>query len=181
MFNKSAHYLNETLDLSKETLMRLCKGDPRRLPSFRVYDNAAWPYPAMPAKGVIHIRRSSFQAIVMQNQIPVRAGLWVSGQAQDFTIDLKAHHLQGSEDPAAPVVKADQHQAARDVAQVDAAGRRKHEVDYGTAVVESRPSQQIDPDDLERIARNPERGSVRSATVDGGGDTEGSLAMGPDD
>lgn len=169
----------ESLALDKASLLRMCKGDPSRLPTFRVHSNEAWPWPAFASKGCINIRESSFQRIVMENALPVRPGLWVSMDCREFSIDLRADQLQGSSDRIEP--DAGNHDVARQVARVDEAGRRPHEPDYGAPVVEPRARREVDPDDLARIAADPERGSVRSTTVDGGGDTERDLAMGDHD
>lgn len=174
-------HLDPVIDLSPATLIRACKGDVRKLPKFVVHDNDAWPWvnKVRPAKGVIHIRRSTFLAVVVP-QVPVKPGLWVRVDAQEFSIDLKPHQLQGSDAPLAAPPDVKNHDTARRVAKADSVGRLPDEEDYGTEALERSERRQIDRDDLERLARDPSRGSVESAVLSGG-DTEGGVAMGSDD
>jgi hypothetical protein len=155
--------LDPQLDLSIESLARACKGDVSKLPSFVVHDDAAWPWynKVRPAKGKIHIRRSTFNRVVV-GQVPVRAGLWIRTDAQEFFIDLQPHHLQGS--TPAGEHKADA-RAARQVVKADAAGRLPDEDGYGTEIVERSERRKVERGDLERIAADPERGSVRSSVL----------------
>lgn len=170
--------LDPKLDLSIATLSSICRGDVSRLPSFVVHDDDAWPWYAnvRPAKGKIHIRRSTFLRVVAP-QVPVRAGLWLRVDAQEFFIDLQPHHLQGSQ-PAGEH-KADP-RAARAVAMADAAGRLPDEEDYGAEIVERSERRKVERGDLERVATDPERGSVRSSVLSRGGGRAG-VAMGDDD
>jgi hypothetical protein len=170
------------MDLSMETLMRACKGDVSKLPSFIVHDDVAWPWHTKirPAKGKLHMRRSTFNNVVVA-ELPVKPGLWVRPDAQEFFLDLKPHHLQGSEDSSTYKPGENNHQTARDMAVADAAGRLPDEDDYGTEIVERSKGRAIDPEDLERIARDPEKRGVRSSTFIGVHDTERDLAVGNDD
>lgn len=174
-------HVDPVMDLSPATLLRACQGDVRKLPKFVVHDNDAWPWhnKVRPAKGAIHMRRSTFYSVVTP-QIPVRPGLWVRSDAQEFFIDLKPHQLQGPADAAALEPEAKNHDAARKLAKADSVGRLPDEADYGTEALERSERRKIDRDDLERLARDPERGSVTSSVLDGG-DTEGGLAMGDHD
>lgn len=169
------------LDLSQDTLLKACKGDVRKLPSFIVHNDEAWPWvtKVRPAKGKIHVRRTTFLNVIVP-QVPVRPGLWVRADAQEFHIDLEPHHLSGSSDAAAkPDTK--NHDVARKLAVADEAGRLPDEEDYGEGIVERSSSREIDRDDLERIARDPERGTVRGSVFDGLHDTERDLAGGDND
>jgi hypothetical protein len=79
-------------------LAKACKGDVSKLPSFVVHDDEAWPWfnKVRPAKGKIHIRRSTFNRVVV-GQVPLRRrDLGPRGDAQEFFIDLQPHHLEGS-------------------------------------------------------------------------------------
>lgn len=168
--------IDPQLDLSIATLRRLCQGDPKRLPSFVVHDDTAWPWHASvrPAKGKIHLRRTTFNRVVA-TQVPVRPGLWIRPDAQEFFIALTVADLQGSSDPAAQDPSARNHSAARGVAKADEAGRLPDEADYGTPVVERPDGGGVDRDDLARIARDPEKRGVASSVLLGG-DTEGTVA-----
>ena len=153
--------LDPKLDLQISTLRQLCRGDVTRLPSFIVHDDEAWPWynQVRPSKGDIHIRRSTFNRVVV-GKVPLQPGLWVRQDAQQFFID--------------------NHQAARGVAMADEAGRLPDEADYGAKAMERSEGREIDRGDLERIARDPERGSVRSTAISPG-DTERALAEGDND
>jgi hypothetical protein len=170
--------LDPVLDLSIATLAKACRGDVSKLPSFVVHDDEAWPWfnKVRPAKGKIHIRRSSFNRVVV-GQVPVRPGLWLRVDAQEFFIDLQPHHLGGA--TPAGEIKADA-QAARQVVKADEAGRLPDEESYGAEIVERRAVRQVERGDLERVEADPERGSVRSSVLSRGGGG-GSVAMGDDD
>jgi hypothetical protein len=167
------HNTDPVLDLSKETLLRACKGDIRKLPSFIVHDDDAWPWfnSVRPAKGKIHMRRSTFNRVVAP-QVPVKPGLFVRADAQEFTIDLRVDQLEGSSDIASAAPDAKNHDTARRVAVADEAGRLPDEEDYGTQIVERSPGREVDRDDLERIARDPEKRGIGSAVFSGVRDTE---------
>jgi hypothetical protein len=155
--------LDPQLDLSIESLAKACKGDVSKLPSFVVHDDEAWPWfnKVRPAKGKIHIRRSTFNRVVV-GQVPLRAGIWVRGDAQEFFIDLQPHHLEGSDTGAEH--KADA-RAARTVVKADEAGRLPDEDGYGEGIVERREGRQVERGDLERVAADPERGSIGSSVL----------------
>jgi hypothetical protein len=163
--------LDPQLDLSIPTLLKACKGDPSKLPSFVVHNDEAWPWinKVRPAKGKIHIRRSTFLRVV-KGQVPLRAGLWIRPDAQEFFIDLEPHHLQGSERQGGS--NAD---VARLVAGADEAGRLPDEADHGTPIPSKAHSGKVDRGDLERVARDPSRRGVRSAVLSGR-DTERPVA-----
>lgn len=171
--------LDPVLDLSPATLLRACKGRVALLPSFVVHDDDAWPWFAKvrPAKGKLHMRRSTFLRVVVP-QIPVRPGLWIRADAQEFFIDLKPHQLQGASDQASPIEA--NHETARIVAKADAAGRLPDEADYGTTVVERPALRDEQREDLERVARDPEKRGVSSAVFSRDLDTERDVAMGND-
>ena len=79
--------LDPKLDLQISTLRQLCRGDVTRLPSFIVHDDEAWPWynQVRPSKGDIHIRRSTFNRVVV-GKVPLQPGLWVRQDAQQFFI-----------------------------------------------------------------------------------------------
>lgn len=153
------------LDLSRATLIKACKGDVTRLPSFIVYDEDQWPWfnQVRPAKGKLHIRRSTFLRVVAP-QVPVREGLWTGPHTQEFFIDLKAHQLGGSTD-AKPANK--NHELARKIAVADEAGRLPDEADYGTPVVERSSVRQEQLRDLADIEARGEKRGVSSAVFAG--------------
>lgn len=163
-------HIDPKIDLSIDTLKSICRGDVRKLPSFIVHDDDAWPWFAKvrPAKGKIHLRRTTFNNVVVP-QVPVRPGLWVRHDAQEFFIDLKPHHLEG---PSSPIEgEAKNHEAARKVTMADSAGRLPDEADYGADALERSESREVERRDLEEVAARDEKGSVGS-TVLSGGDTE---------
>jgi len=174
--------LDPVLDLSPATLLAACKGDVSKLPSFVVHDDEAWPWfnTVRPAKGKLHMRRTTFNRVVAP-QVPVKPGLWIRHDAQEFFIDLDTHHLQGSSDAALKDPGAKNHDTARKVAVADEAGRLPDEEGYGTASVGRSSRGPVDPEDLERIARDPERRAVRSSAFDGLRDTERDVAAGDND
>lgn len=174
--------IDPALDLSPDTLLRACRGNPALLPSFVVHDDEAWPWfnKVRPAKGKLHLRRSTFLRVVVP-QVPVKPGLWIRADAQEFHIDLSAHHLQGSSDPAAKGPEESNAPTARVVAKADEAGRLPDEEDYGTKIVERSPVRDEQREDIERLARDPEARGVGSSVFSGGLDTERDVAVGNDD
>jgi hypothetical protein len=174
------HNIDPVLDLSPETLAKACKGRVEMLPSFVVHDNAAWPWhnKVRPAKGKLHMRRTTFLRVVVP-QIPVRAGLFVRADAQEYYIDLQPHHLQGSTEPkAGPAVN--NMQTARIAAKADAVGRLPDEADYRAPTMGRLEGGAIDRGDFERIARDPAKRSIGSAVFSSSLDTE-LVAMGSGD
>lgn len=169
------------MDLSKETLLAACKGDVRKLPSFIVHDDQAWPWPdnVRPAKGKIHIRRTTFNNTVAR-QVPVKPGLWVRPDAQEFFIDLRPDQLGGTSDVGLLQPDAGNADTARTVALADEGGRLPGDEGYGAPVVERSKGGKVEPDDLERVARDPDKRGVQSSVFSGVRDTE-PVAMGDDD
>lgn len=167
------HNIDPVLDLSPATLLRACKGDVRKLPVFRVHDNDAWPWArsVRPAKGQLHIRRSTFERVIHAAGLPVRPGLWVKPSVQEFFIDLKPHHLGGSEDPVR-LPDATNHDTARLIAKADEAGRLPDEADYGEGIVERAAGGPVEREDLDRVAADRERRGVSSSVFSGNRDTE---------
>lgn len=153
------------LDLSIETLARACKGNVKLLPSFMVHDNKSWPAykrTQLDSKNRIHIRRSTFYAVV-PSQVPIRAGLWLGKDVQEFFIDLKPHHLQGSadmEDPAG-------YKHSREITKTDAQGRNPGDDGYGErhAPLSLARLKELRLD-LERAKAEGESVSVRSTVFD---------------
>lgn len=87
----------EIIDLSPQSLRKLCKGNVKNLPTFMVHDNDVWPYPEVvriDSKNRIHLRRATFLAVVV-GQVPVSAGIWHRIDVQEFSINLQPHHLNG--------------------------------------------------------------------------------------
>jgi hypothetical protein len=120
--------MTEILDLSIATLMAACKGNVENLPSFMVHEDAAWVKRTaqLDNKNRIHIRKSTFLQTVCPT-VPVREGIWHGFDVQEFHVDLKAHHLQGSTDMQA----AKGHQHSRALTMTDHAGRNPGDDDYG--------------------------------------------------
>lgn len=117
------------MDLRPETLLKACKGDVSKLPSFMVHDNQYWG-----SKGVqldtqnrIHMSRATFLRSVRTAELPIREGLWVGPSVQQFYIDLKPHHLQGSADAH----QEGGHKQSRLITQVDSQGRAPGDRHYG--------------------------------------------------
>lgn len=104
------------LDLSIPSLMRACRGNVAMLPSFMVHDNDVWPSQAVrtDSQGRIHMRRSTFLRAVV-GDLPIVEGIWHRIDCQEFHLDLKPHHLQGSSDQEG----GNRRLAARAVAKAD--------------------------------------------------------------
>lgn len=152
------------LDLRIETLARACKGNVKALPSFMVHNNNRWPHnrAQLDSKNRIHLRRSVFLAVVA-SQLPVRAGLWLGKDVQEFFLDLQPHHLQGSEDMQDPAG----YKHSREITKTDHAGRNPGDDGYG-----ERPSRgslaklQEFRLDRERAKAEGQSLSVRSSVLD---------------
>ncbi len=84
------------LDLSPALLRSLARGNPANLPRFMVHDDQNWPWGKvqLDAKQRIHMRRSDFYSTVVP-ELPVRAGIWLNAELQEFTVDLTADQLHG--------------------------------------------------------------------------------------
>lgn len=173
--------IDPIIDLTPATLAKACKGDVRKLPSFVVHDDEAWPWHAKirPAKGKLHMRRSTFLRVVAP-QVPVKPGLWVRADAQEFFIDLQPHHLQGSGDAAMLPPDVKNHEQARIVAKADSVGRMPDEDGYGTQAMERSKGGAVERGDLEQVARDPEKRGV-SSTFLSRGDTERGVAASDND
>ena len=138
------------LDLSIPTLMKACKGNVKNLPSFMVHDDNVWPRYAnvrTDNKGRIHMRRSTFLRVVA-GKLPLREGIWHRIDVQEFYIDLKPHHLQGSGGLAEDAKR----QVARVVSLVDDGGRSQGDEDYGDAPLRTFGTQDIERDRAEAKA-----------------------------
>lgn len=160
--------IDAELNLDPKSLAAACKGNTKLLPSFIVHDDDAWPWynKIRPAKGKLHIRRSTFLRVVTP-QVPVKPGLWLRADAQEFFIDLQPHHLQGGADQQ---VEGSNAGVARIVAKADSAGRLPDEADYNARDVERSESRKVERRDLEEVASRDEKGSVRSAVLSGSDD-----------
>lgn len=162
--------IDPDLDLSIPSLMAACKGNVAMLPSFMVHDDEVWPRSGVVRtdnKGRVHMRRSTFLRTVA-GQIPIREGIWHRIDVQEFHIDLKPHHLQGSADQAGGSNRI----AARAVAKIDGAGRAQGDDDYGEAVRGDHRPQDIERDVAEAKARGWS-GSVGSTVLGKGGVGDG--------
>lgn len=150
------------LDLSIPTLMRACKGDVRKLPSFMVHDNRVWPAGVvrLDAKNRIHLRRSTFLDAVAK-VLPVKEGIWLGVDVQEFTLDLKPHHLQGGDAPG----DATGYKHSREIIKADAWGRVKGDAGYGET--DTGPDgRAANRSDIAAAARNGARGGIRSSVFD---------------
>lgn len=149
------------LDLSVASLMRACKGDATKLPRFLVHDNEVWRPGVVLTdnKGRINLRRATFYQVVA-GKIPVKPGLWLRVDAQEFLIDLRPDHLQGGHDTRG----GSQQNAARLMALIDSAGRAQHEDGHG----EDNPRDYRAADiasDVRAAKEAGTSGSVRSFTL----------------
>lgn len=143
------------LDLSISSLMKACKGNVAMLPSFMVHDDHAWPkHKAVltDSRGRVHLRRSTFNRVV-SGQLPLREGVWHRVDVQEFHIDLKPHHLQGSEDQQG----GNNRLAARGIAKIDKHGRHQGQDEYG----EDLPRDNRQPDIARDVAEAKRAGSSR--------------------
>ncbi len=157
--------IDAALDLSIPTLMRACQGNVKKLPSFMVHDDNVWPRSNVvrtDSRGRIHMRRSAFMRTV-HSELPIRPGLWHRIDLQEFHIDLKPHHLQGSTDNSG----GNQVSAARNVALVDSAGRAIGDDDYGNTPRRDHRAEDIAAD-VRAAKEAGTSGSVRSSTLCGG-------------
>lgn len=155
--------MTEILDISIPTLMAACKGNVADLPSFCVHDDAVWPNwrrVQLDSRGRIHLRRSTFLREVA-GRLPVVAGLWLRADMQEFRLDLRPHHLQGSYG----MERQNSHRHLRAVTRVDAAGRPTTDPDHGQA--HSLPARQPDVErDLRAARAAGEAVVVRSRVLD---------------
>lgn len=153
------------LDLSIETLARICKGNVSMLPSFMVHNNDVWPTGrvALDNKNRIHMRRASFLRTVAA-ELPVREGLWHRADVQEFHLDLQPHHLQGSQD----MKQAEGHKHSRQIVKLDRWGRPQGDRDYGLAPSRDHGQQDIAAD-VERAKANGTSRSIGSTVFDGMG------------
>lgn len=150
------------LDLSIEALMRACKGNVAMLPSFMVHDDAVWPRSGVvrtDSKGRIHMRRSTFNRTVA-GKLPIREGIWHRIDMQEFHLDLKAHHLQGSADQ----IGGNKKQAARAVAMTDRHGRNQGDAEYGNNLSGHHRQQDV-ARDVRAAKEAGTSGSVRSTAL----------------
>ena len=152
--------MDPDLNLSKDTILKMCKGNVKALPRFVVHTDEAWPWynrVRVDKQNRIHIRRSTFLRTVAKD-LPVTPGLWIRVDAQEFSIDLQQHDLQGGDDQQSDNVNQ---QPARTMAKADAHGRLPDEADYQAPVADT-DRQRVDSKDLAEVAARDERGSVQS-------------------
>lgn len=150
------HNTDPELELSVEALAKACKGDVSKLPSFMVHDNASWPWVKSVRpdnKNRLHIRRSTFLRCVV-GSVPLRAGMWLRPDVQQFFIDLQPHHLGGGVDTQSGASKT-----GRVVVKADEAGRLPGEADYAEAVARS-ARRAVDTSDLAEVEKRDEKRSV---------------------
>jgi len=144
------------LDLSIQSLMRACKGNVVMLPSFMVHDDNVWSRSGVvrtDSKGRIHMRRSTFNHAVA-GKLPIREGIWHRIDCQEFHLDLKPHHLQGSENQQG----GNRLKAARSVAKADRFGRVQGDEGYGDDLSGDHRQQDVARDVAELEARGQRRG-----------------------
>lgn len=119
--------IDPVLELDPHVLGAACKGDVTKLPKFVVHDNEAWPWGAkvhQDNKNRVHMKRSTFLRVVCP-QLPVKPGVWIRADAQEFSIDLQPHHIGGSAETVSDV-----RQVARVATKADSSGRLPGHVDY---------------------------------------------------
>lgn len=153
------------LDLSMESLMKACKGNVDMLPSFMVHNDDVWPRSGVVRVdnlGRIHMRRTTFIRTIAGN-LPIREGIWHRIDLQEFKLDLKPHHLQGSSDQSG----GSKRKAARGIVMADAAGRIKGDYGYGENTGRDHRQQDVARDVADLKARGQSRGV--SSTVFGRG------------
>jgi len=123
------------IDLSPELVRTLCKGDVKQLPRLCVHDNEVWPASVMriDTKNRIHMCRLDFEHVVAPS-IPVREGLWLRVDMQEFFIDLRPDQLGGDADQHSPTTAAER----RALVMADDAARIPAEEDYGDNALASR-------------------------------------------
>lgn len=157
------------LDLSITSLMRACKGNVSMLPSFMVHDDSVWPRSGIVRtdnRGRIHMRRSTFNRAVV-GELPIKEGIWHRIDVQEFHLDLKPHHLQGSVDQEG----GNKRLAARSVVKADKAGRVQGDTGYGDDLSGHHGAQDIARDVAEAKARGTSRSIGSNVfTRDGGKD-----------
>lgn len=160
--------IDPDLDLSPATLARQCKGNTKLLPRFVVHDDVAWPWHSkvrLDKKNRIHMRRTTFNRVVPK-QVPVKAGLWIRADAQEYFIDLQPHHLQGGADQQKEQAG---HLHSRAMVKADEAGRLPDEHDYKEPIAATE-RQQIDRGDLAKLEASGKRRGVRSTALLGHSD-----------
>lgn len=151
----------DVVDLSIPTLMAACRGNVAALPSFMVHDNDVWPTERvqLDTKNRIHLRRAVFLRSVVP-QVPVRAGIWHRIDVQEFHVDLKAHHLQGSEGMGKP----DGYRHSSVIVLEDEAGRVPGDEDYGDPISKNNGVSKSDLD-AARIEAGGQLRGIRSAAL----------------
>lgn len=84
------------IDLSTTAIRGLARGNPDNLPTFMVHDDAVWPWGKVQIdnKKRIHVRRSTLNNTIAP-ALPMRPGLWMGVDVQQFHIDLSAAQLDG--------------------------------------------------------------------------------------
>jgi hypothetical protein len=167
--------IDPDLDLSIPSLMRACKGNVAMLPSFMVHDDHVWPRSGVvrtDSRGRIHMRRSTFLRTVA-GKLPIREGIWHRMDCQEFHLDLKPHHLQGSEDQAG----GNRREAARGMVKADRFGRVQGDEGYGDDLSGDHRLQDVARDVAEAKARGTS-GSVGSTVLAGNGDA-GKVGLDP--
>jgi len=125
------------IDLSRKTLLAACKGNVAMLPRFVVVDNDAWPWPEsvrLDSQGRIHIRRTTFLRVTQAEQLPVKPGLWIRADSQEFFIDLKPEHIDGGADAQRMVSGDVKTKATRPVVRQDESGRSPGDEGYGEVI-----------------------------------------------
>jgi len=151
------------LDLSIDAIIKACKGNVKALPTFMVHNNNVWPWVGsvkLDSQNRIHMRRNTFEHVVASH-LPVKPGIWHRMDVQEFSLELQAHHLGGSEALAVDVG----HTHSRPLILADAQGRTKDDIDHGETLRKGSGVTQSDLDDARNEIGGKGRG-VRSKVVD---------------
>ena len=85
----------QSIDFSRETILAACKGDVAALPVLMVHNE--WGAPSVDNRKRIHLARRTFESVVLSSQIPVRAGLWLRDDLQQFHFDIRPDQLGGDD------------------------------------------------------------------------------------
>jgi hypothetical protein len=158
------------MDLSIETLTRVCKGDVSKLPQFVVHRNRHWKKNTarLDKKNRIHMNVRTFLRQV-KSQLPVRPGIWLGPNEQMFRLDLQPHHLQGGEDT---VNQEHTYKQSREIAGADEHGRFEDDPGFQTDLPEPNGAERP-PVDLGEPTADGQRRGVRSTALDPGDSEDG--------
>jgi hypothetical protein len=152
--------LTINLNLSRKMILASCKGNVKLLPRFVVVKDEAWPWPdnvRTDSLGRLHLQHTTFMRTVARS-VPVKPGLWIAADAQEYVIDLQQHHLEGGDDQQADVTNEDKATTARPFAMKDDQGRYPGDPDYGKTLSDAFGVAQPDLDADHDAIKGPRRG-----------------------